>query len=240
MGTLPVTLGDNRVTLRYQSGFGNEYATEALRGALPVRRNSPQRHALQLYPELVCGRAFTALRHENRRSWLYRRQPSVVSGRFESCAQPLWQTRGDEREPLPPEPTRWHPLPIDTARGCDFVDGMRTIALNGDPAMPTGIAVHVYLADQSMGRRALVDAAPSISRRRRWTTEPGCSNLCWRYRVSQRQGLSGLRLRIDSAFSRQTSNRPCVEADTNAAATVFHMLKYMRNLPRPKMRKCRA
>lgn len=29
--------------LHYQSGFGNEFATEALPGALPVGRNSPQK-----------------------------------------------------------------------------------------------------------------------------------------------------------------------------------------------------
>ncbi|MEJ7686118.1 MAG: homogentisate 1,2-dioxygenase, partial [Variovorax sp.] len=66
---------------RYQSGFGNEHASEALPGALPQGRNSPQRAPFDLYPELVSGTAFTAPRHENRRSWLYRRQPSVVSGR---------------------------------------------------------------------------------------------------------------------------------------------------------------
>ena len=29
-------------TLRYQSGFGNQFASEALPGALPIGRNSPQ------------------------------------------------------------------------------------------------------------------------------------------------------------------------------------------------------
>lgn len=70
--------------LRYQSGFGNEYATEAIDGALPQGRNSPQRAPLALYPELISGTAFTAPRHENRRTWVYRRQPSVVSGRWKS------------------------------------------------------------------------------------------------------------------------------------------------------------
>ena len=35
----------------YQSGFGNEFATEAVAGALPVGRNSPQRVAHGLYAE---------------------------------------------------------------------------------------------------------------------------------------------------------------------------------------------
>ena len=69
-------------SLRYQSGFGNEHSTEALPGALPQGRNSPQRAPFELYAELVSGTAFTAPRAENRRSWLYRRQPSVVSGAY--------------------------------------------------------------------------------------------------------------------------------------------------------------
>ena len=41
--------------LRYQSGFGNEYATEAIAGALPQGRNSPQRVSHGLYAELLSG-----------------------------------------------------------------------------------------------------------------------------------------------------------------------------------------
>jgi len=143
--------------LRYQSGFGNEHATEAIDGALPQGRNSPQRAPLNLYPELVSGTAFTAPRHENRRTWLYRRQPSVVSGRYEACAQPLWLTGADLRAPIAPEPMRWNPFPVE-APHCDFIDGMRTLAANGDAEAQTGIGAHVYLADQSMQRRAFVNA----------------------------------------------------------------------------------
>ena len=143
--------------LRYQSGFGNEHATEAIDGALPQGRNSPQRAPLHLYPELVSGTAFTAPRHENRRSWLYRRQPSVVSGRYQAYTQPLWRTGADMRTPLAPEPMRWNPFLIGTPGG-DFVDGMRTLAANGDAEAQTGLAAHVYLADQSMQRRAFVNA----------------------------------------------------------------------------------
>ena len=35
--------------VRYQSGFGNEFATEAIPGALPTGQNSPQRVAHGLY-----------------------------------------------------------------------------------------------------------------------------------------------------------------------------------------------
>ena len=142
---------------RYQSGFGNEYASEAVAGALPQGRNSPQRAPFDLYPELISGTAFTAPRHENRRSWMYRRQPSVVSGRYQPYAQPHWQTGADREIALAPEPLRWHPIPIDNA-DVDFVDGMRTLAANGDAEAHSGIAAHVYLAGRSMERRAFVNA----------------------------------------------------------------------------------
>ena len=97
---------DDTGALRYQHGFGNEYATEAVAGALPQGRNSPQRAPFDLYPELVSGTAFTAPRHANRRSWLYRRQPSVVSGRYQPYAQPHWATGANRDMALPPEPLR--------------------------------------------------------------------------------------------------------------------------------------
>ena len=143
--------------LRYQSGFGNEYATEAVPGALPQGRNSPQRAPFDLYPELLSGTAFTAPRHENRRSWLYRRQPSVVSGRYQPYAQPHWQTGADRDIALPPEPMRWHPMPLDGV-DADFIDGVHTLAANGDVDAQSGIAAHVYLASRSMQRRAFVNA----------------------------------------------------------------------------------
>ncbi|KQP02069.1 homogentisate 1,2-dioxygenase [Pseudorhodoferax sp. Leaf265] len=143
--------------LRYQSGFGNEYATEAVPGSLPQGRNSPQRAPHDLYPELISGTAFTAPRHEQRRSWMYRRQPSVVAGRYQPYAQPLWTTGGDAGTALAPEPLRWHPVPLDGAE-FDFVDGMRTLAANGDADAQTGVGSLVYVAGQSMGRRAFVNA----------------------------------------------------------------------------------
>ena len=59
------------------SGFGNHFATEAVPGALPEGRNSPQKPAFGLYAEQLSGTAFTAPRSENRRSWLYRLRPSA-------------------------------------------------------------------------------------------------------------------------------------------------------------------
>ncbi|RZL95512.1 MAG: homogentisate 1,2-dioxygenase [Variovorax sp.] len=146
------------MTLTYQRGFGNEYATEAVPGALPQGRNSPQRAPHDLYPELVSGTAFTAPRHENRRSWLYRRQPSVVSGRYQPYTQTTWQSGADRGVALPPEPLRWHPMPLDGAAALDFVDGMRTVAANGDVEAQAGIGALMYVAGRSMARRAFVNA----------------------------------------------------------------------------------
>lgn len=143
--------------LIYQNGFGNNFATEAVPGALPVGRNSPQRPPHDLYAELISGTAFTAPRAENRRSWLYRRQPSVVVGRFQPYAQAFWCTGAAQGVVVPPEPLRWSPCAIP-AEPTDFVDGLRTLAANGDADAQTGMAAHVYVANRSMERRACVNA----------------------------------------------------------------------------------
>ena len=165
-------------TLSYQSGFGNEYATEAVAGALPQGRNSPQRAPLDLYPELISGSAFTAPRHENRRTWVYRRQPSVVAGRYQPYAQPLWTTGGDREAAIAPEPLRWNPIAFEAGLDQDFVDGMRTIAANGDADAQTGLGTLMYLATQSMENRAFIDADGELlivpqQGRLRITTEMG-------------------------------------------------------------------
>jgi homogentisate 1,2-dioxygenase len=146
-----------RPPLLYQSGFGNQFATEAIEGALPQGRNSPQRVAHGLYAELISGSAFTAPRADNRRSWMYRRRPSVAAGAYEPLAHAFVKTGARQGRPAAPNPMRWHPLPI-AAQGQDFVDGLRTIALNGDADAHSGMAAHLVLADRSMTQRAFVNA----------------------------------------------------------------------------------
>ena len=51
----------------YNCGFGNEFATEAVSGTLPVGQNSPQKVAHGLYAEQISGTAFTAPRHSHRK-----------------------------------------------------------------------------------------------------------------------------------------------------------------------------
>ena len=138
------------------SGFGNHFSSEAVPGALPQGRNSPQRAPMGLYAELLSGAAFTAPRHANLRTWLYRRQPSVRSGPYEALPHAWLKTGAKDGVDVPPDPLRWHPQAAPDAP-CDFVDGLRTMVLNGDPDAQTGCAVHLYAANKPMGARAFVD-----------------------------------------------------------------------------------
>jgi homogentisate 1,2-dioxygenase len=142
--------------LRYQSGFGNHFVTEAVPGALPIGQNSPQQVPFGLYAEQLSGSAFTAPRHENRRSWLYRLRPSAGHGRYEPYAQPTLAS-GPFEGPVTPNRLRWDPIAVPEAP-TDFVDGLLTLAGNGDVATQTGMGVHLYLANVSMRNRVFQDA----------------------------------------------------------------------------------
>src|SRR5260221_5442105 len=107
----------NDTPLKYQSGFGNEFATEALPGALPVGRNSPQRCPYGLYAEQLTGSAFTALRGSNRRSWLYRIRPAAKHRPFERLDN---RRLSGDFGPTPPNQLRWDPPPIPDAP-TDFI-----------------------------------------------------------------------------------------------------------------------
>ncbi len=138
--------------LRYLTGFGNEHASEAVAGALPVGQNSPQKPPLGLYPELLSGTAFTAPRHENRRSWLYRVRPSAMHPRFERLADGSVRSGPFDEVETPPNRLRWDPLPLPD-QPTDFVEGLATMAGNGDAASQAGSAVHIYRANRSMAGR---------------------------------------------------------------------------------------
>ncbi len=143
--------------LRYQSGFGGHFESEAVEGALPKGRNSPQRPAFGLYAEQLSGSAFTAPRHENRRSWLYRMRPTADHRPFERYTGAPLFAPGTVDDPLPPNRLRWDP-PGDLPADADFVDGMVTMLANRDPSDLEGVAVHLYRAAKSMTRRVFVDA----------------------------------------------------------------------------------
>ncbi len=143
--------------LQYHSGFGNEFASEAVPGALPIGQNSPQRTPLGLYAEQLSGTPFTAPRSSNRRSWLYRIRPSVVHKPYTPLPQRLLRSTPFDEVPTPPNQLRWNPIPIPS-EATDFVDGLVTIAGNGDSSMQSGVAIHVYVANKSMVDRAFYDA----------------------------------------------------------------------------------
>ena len=137
--------------MRYQTGFGNTFSSEAVKGALPVGRNSPQRAPKGLYTEVLSGTAFTAPRAENQSTWTYRLRPSAMHGPYRKIASGLVRS-GPFTEVEPPiNRLRWDPLPI-AAKPADFIDGLATIAGSGDPAMQAGLAVHLYRANRAMKR----------------------------------------------------------------------------------------
>ncbi|WUR10934.1 homogentisate 1,2-dioxygenase [[Empedobacter] haloabium] len=139
----------------YQVGFGNEFATEALPGALPAHRNSPQRAPYGLYAEQISGTAFTAPRSHNRRSWLYRIRPAAQHGEFERIDN--GRIVSSFTNAAPPNQLRWDPLPVPSAP-TDFIDGWVTMAGNGSPEAMTGCAIHLYAANRSMQDRYFYDA----------------------------------------------------------------------------------
>jgi homogentisate 1,2-dioxygenase len=160
----------------YLSGFGNEFATEALEGALPVGRTSQQRCPYGLYAEQLSGTAFTAPRADNRRSWLYRIRPSAMHTPFERIGS--GRIVGDFGDvPTPPNQLRWNPMPLPS-KPTDFVDGLVTMAGNGDPHAQAGAAIYLYTANRSMERRVFYSAdgelliVPQLGRHR-FVTELG-------------------------------------------------------------------
>ncbi|MGX1881897.1 homogentisate 1,2-dioxygenase [Streptomyces sp. NPDC055287] len=143
--------------LAHSSGFGNEHSSEAVPGALPHGRNSPQRAPLGLYAEQLSGSAFTEPRSHNRRSWLYRIRPSAAHPPFVRTdnghvrSAPFTETVPD------PNRLRWNPLP-EPAPGTDFLAGVWTVGGNGDVTQRTGMAIHLYHANSSMTDRVFSDA----------------------------------------------------------------------------------
>ncbi|WP_163370042.1 homogentisate 1,2-dioxygenase [Endozoicomonas acroporae] len=143
--------------LQYLHGFGNEHETEALKGALPIGQFNPQRAPMGLYAEQFSTTAFTAPRHQNRRTWMYRIRPSAAQGKFQPIASNLLRSGPVTEVPAPPDPMRWEALDLPTEE-TDFVDGLVTMAANGDLQTQTGSAVHMYLANRDMTDRFFYNA----------------------------------------------------------------------------------
>ena len=148
--------GAASAALEYQPGLANEFATEALPGALPVGQNSPQRCPYGLYAEQISGTAFTAPRHANRRTWFYRIRPGAHHKPFKRIDNGL--LRSDFAATVAtPNQLRWDPLPIPS-KPTDFVEGLVTMAGNGGPEAQAGCGIHIYAANRSMSDRFFSNA----------------------------------------------------------------------------------
>ena len=143
--------------LEYQSGFGNSFSSEALPGALPVGQNSPQKCPYGLVAEQLSGSSFTMPRHENQRSWLYRIYPAVLHSGFKQIDEKLFKGKPVGSPPVSPQQLRWDPLPFPETQ-TDFIEGMVTIAANGNAGSYRGCAVHTYAINTSMADRFFYDA----------------------------------------------------------------------------------
>lgn len=144
---------------RYQVGFGNRFASEAVPGTLPEAQNSPQKCKWDLYAEQITGTAFVTPRAENQNAWLYRVRPSVAHKGFTKLPKnPDLESNFLPLNPsvhVSPTQLAWHPFDIPSQEtDVDFVGGLKTIAGNGDPTLREGLAVHMYLANQSMKNTA--------------------------------------------------------------------------------------
>jgi homogentisate 1,2-dioxygenase len=143
--------------LEYLTGFDNEHESEALPGALPLGQRSPQRPAYDLYAEQLSGTSFTAPRADNRRTWLYRIRPSAKHGKYALAPNKLLRSGPINEVQTPAAQLRWDAFPIPGQAG-DFVDGLTTLAANGDVRMQAGIGIHLYLARRSMTDRFFFNA----------------------------------------------------------------------------------
>ena len=146
----------------YMPGFGNDFETEALPGALPQGMNSPQKVNYGLYGEQISGTAFTAPRAQNERTWCYRIRPSVKhSHRYTRIDLPYWKSAphivedvtslGQYRwDPVPLPPSSSEAIGHHNAEPLTWLTGMRTMTTAGDVHTQVGMASHIYLVTESM------------------------------------------------------------------------------------------
>ncbi|TLU66848.1 homogentisate 1,2-dioxygenase [Thalassotalea litorea] len=144
-------------SLTYMTGFGNEFETEALSGALPKGQFNPQRVNYDLYTEQFNSTAFTAPRSSNRRTWFYRIRPSAVQGEYQAIDNGLIRTAPITEAVTPPSMLRWDPIDIPTQK-TDFIDGLITMAANGNANGQSGMAIHHYALNANMDNRYFCNA----------------------------------------------------------------------------------
>lgn len=146
------------MNLEYNTGFGGHFATEALPGALPVGQNTPQLCPYGLYAEQLSGTAFTAPRHKNQFSWLYRIKPSVIHSKYRAAPNQSILAEFKSLE-IEPNQLRWSPVDVPSSEtSVDFVDGLKLVCGNGDPSMKNGCAIYNYAFNTNMGNKAFFNS----------------------------------------------------------------------------------
>lgn len=142
--------------LKYLSGFGSDFSSEALPGALPEGQNNPQECPYGLYAEQLSGTAFTAPRETNKRSWLYRIRPPVVHKPFAPIKHAYLESDFRKRHPNPNQ-LRWNAFDIPEEES-DFVSGLRTVCGAGDPLSRNGCSIYIYVCNKSMDNTAFYNS----------------------------------------------------------------------------------
>ncbi|KAI1446560.1 Homogentisate 1,2-dioxygenase [Annulohypoxylon stygium] len=152
---MPTTTFEFAEKYKYQNGFGSYHESEAISGALPIGQNSPQKPPYGLYAEKLSGTAFTAPRHENQQTWLYRILPSCAHPPFAPAADGSFKLdKGTDSAKLEyiPNQLRWDPFDHDDKT--DFVSGLRLVAGAGDATLKHGIGMYIYAAGKSMAENS--------------------------------------------------------------------------------------
>jgi homogentisate 1,2-dioxygenase len=141
--------------LRYQHGFGNTFASEAVPGALPTGQNAPNPPPYGLVIEQINGTGFTVERALNQRTWMYRLRPQIRSTGWRE--QPHGRFVGDFSEgSSSPEVLRYRPIRLPT-EPTDWLRGLVTFAGTGDASLRQGMAIHLYAANRDMVDTAFVN-----------------------------------------------------------------------------------
>ncbi|KAF4582288.1 homogentisate 1,2-dioxygenase [Ophiocordyceps camponoti-floridani] len=144
---MPTTEFSTPEKYEYLNGFGSYHESEAVKDALPIGANSPQKAPHGLYVEKISGTAFTAPRHENLQTWLYRILPSASHLNFQPLEKPS-NSQLKETLNYVPNQLRWDPFDIES--DVDWVRGLRLVAGAGDATMKTGLGIYVYTATKDM------------------------------------------------------------------------------------------
>ncbi|OQU94900.1 hypothetical protein CLAIMM_01185 [Cladophialophora immunda] len=139
----------------YRIGFDSYQETETIQGALPEGQNSPQKVNYGLYAEKLSGTAFTAPRHENKQTWLYRILPAAAHEAFvpEDASNDRMKPGTNESQLIyTPTQLRWDPFNLD--KTADWVHGLHLLSSAGDPTTKSGLGILVYAAGKDMGKEA--------------------------------------------------------------------------------------